>query len=169
MKRLMAPWRSGYVTGASGGDECVLCEIGAREEMDRENFVLHRDGGIYVVLNRYPYINGHMMVVPGRHVADLSGLEEEELSTMVRLLVRCEKALVEGMNCMGINGGWNIGGCAGAGIEGHVHIHILPRWLGDTNFLTTVGETRVLSMSLEESYARLAPFFDGDGGGNVGG
>jgi len=165
VKHLEAPWRSDYVTGNSSGEGCILCGIGGDTEKDRQNYVLHREKGFLVVLNRFPYINGHLMILPLRHCPDLSGLEDEELNTLARLLVKCEKALVHGMDCMGINGGWNLGSCAGAGIEGHIHLHMLPRWSGDTNFLTTVGGTRVLSASLDDSYGRLSPFFNAGGGG----
>lgn len=147
------------MTDPGPGDECVLCRIGSEKERDRENYVLHRDSGFYVVLNRFPYINGHLMIVPLRHAPDLAGLGQDELSTMAGLMVRCERAIAHGMQCMGMNGGWNLGSCAGAGIEGHFHLHMMPRWAGDTNFLTTTGETRVISASLEDSYARLSPFF----------
>ncbi|NOQ21976.1 MAG: HIT domain-containing protein [Candidatus Aegiribacteria sp.] len=160
MKYLAAPWRSAYVTGLKPEDGCVLCGIGREPEKDRENYVLHREDGFFVVLNRYPYINGHMMIVPLRHAEDFSNLDNRELNMLSRLIVKCEKALVEGMNCMGMNGGWNLGGCAGAGIEGHMHVHMLPRWSGDTNFMTTTGETRVISASLEDSYSRLKHFFN---------
>lgn len=142
----------------------MLCDIGGSPENDRENFVLHREKNFFVVLNRFPYINGHLMIVPLRHVPDLAGLSDRELEALPGLLARCERSLAEGMKCMGMNGGWNLGGCAGAGIEGHIHFHMLPRWAGDTNFMTTVGETRVLSASLEDSYRRLGPFFSLEGG-----
>jgi ATP adenylyltransferase len=159
MKHLRAPWRSEYVTGGQDHSGCVLCSIGRELQKDTENYVLYRDGGFYVVLNRFPYINGHLMVVPLRHVPDLSSLNREETETLTGLLVKCEKALFRGMECMGLNGGWNLGSCAGAGIEGHVHFHMLPRWSGDTNFMTTVGGTRVLSASLDDSFMRLLPHF----------
>lgn len=163
MKHLRAPWRSDYVTATGTEEGCVLCDIGASRENDRENFVLHREKDFFVVLNRFPYINGHLMIVPLRHVPDLAGLTDRELKILPGILARCERALTEGMDCMGMNGGWNLGGCAGAGIEGHIHFHMLPRWSGDTNFMTTVGETRVLSASLEDSYRRLGPFFSVEG------
>jgi ATP adenylyltransferase len=164
LKHLNAPWRSDYVTGASSAEGCVLCGIGRETGRDRENYVLLRERGFYVVLNRFPYINGHLMIVPLRHAPDLSSLEGEEVATLAGLLVKCEEALLRGMDCMGMNGGWNLGSCAGAGIEGHLHFHMLPRWSGDTNFLTTVGETRVLSASLDDSFRRLLPHFDSRGG-----
>lgn len=162
MKRLWAPWRAEYVRNA-GGDGCVFCSISATPESDRENYVLHRDEHLFVVLNRYPYINGHLMVVPHSHAAGLRGLFEEELAALSRMEVRCEKALLEGMGCQGINGGWNMGRCAGAGVAHHLHVHMLPRWGGDVNFMTTVGGTRVLSESLEDCYRRLAPLFGENG------
>lgn len=160
MKSLRAPWRREYVTAGGPSEGCVLCEMAQDPGNDARNFVLHRELYVYVVLNRYPYINGHLMIVPVRHAGDFSDLTAEELSAMTGLVVRCEKALREGMNCMGMNGGWNLGSCAGAGIEGHIHLHMLPRWPGDTNFLTTAGGTRVISASLEDSYGRLKPFFE---------
>lgn len=161
MRHLQAPWRSEYVTGSSAVDGCVLCLVGGETGRDRENYVLHREGPVFVVLNRYPYINGHLMIVPLRHAPDLNSLSREESDTMIRIMAMCERALAEGMGCMGMNGGWNLGSCAGAGIEGHIHVHMLPRWSGDTNFMTTVGSTRVLSASLDDSYSRLVPFFNG--------
>ena len=165
MDRLYAPWRSSYVT--SSGDEggCVLCGIGQDKDRDSENYVLHRRGDIYVVLNRYPYINGHLMIVPLRHVPSMEDLTEAERCAMWELAAESEGALIRGMNCMGINGGWNMGSCAGAGIEGHLHIHMLPRWNGDTNFMTTACNTRVISASLDDSYRRLRGFFQDRGGG----
>jgi len=121
---------------------------------------LHRRDRFFVVLNRYPYINGHLMVVPEEHIPDLSALHPEDRVTLMNLCVLCETALKEGMNCMGMNGGWNIGGCGGAGIECHIHIHMLPRWRGDVNFMTTVGHTRVMSESLEGTFRKLKPYFD---------
>lgn len=162
VKHLAAPWRSAYVTNSKPEDGCVLCRIGSEMDKDSENYVLHREGGFFIVLNRYPYINGHLMIVPLRHANDFADLNSSELDTMIRLVVKCEKALAEGMNCMGMNGGWNLGSCAGAGIEGHVHMHMLPRWSGDTNFMATTGDTRVISASLEDSYSRLQPLFSGE-------
>ena len=159
MNRLWAPWRHSYVTSQESPDGCVLCSIGNDPDRDGYNFVLHRESGFFVVLNRFPYINGHLMIVPLEHIPDLAGLGQQGQATMMRLIVRCERALAEGMGCMGMNGGWNLGSCAGAGIEGHVHIHMLPRWSGDVNFMSTVGGTRVISASLEDSYRSLRPFF----------
>lgn len=162
MERLWAPWRAEYVRG-SGGDGCILCSLSRDREHDRENYVLYRNEVLYVVLNRYPYINGHLMVVPHSHSAGLRSLGPDELEALGRAEVLCERALLEGMECQGINGGWNMGRCAGAGVEGHLHVHMLPRWSGDVNFMSTVAGTRILSESLDDCYARLAPLFGEDG------
>jgi len=133
VNRLWAPWRAEYLR-TSGNDKCIFCEMYSNPSIDRDNYVLYRSPGMFIVLNSYPYM-------------------------MMDLLVLAEKALVKGMNCMGINGGWNLGNCAGAGIEGHLHMHMLPRWSGDVNFMTVVGSTRVLSESLEDCYERMLPLF----------
>lgn len=160
-ERLWAPWRYDYVS-APGQQEktCVFCAIGSEDvSTDAENFVIHRGKSVYAVLNRFPYINGHMMIVPFRHVPDLSALDPGETTEMMEMLVVAEKALRDGMKCQGMNGGWNIGSAGGAGIPGHLHMHVLPRWKGDTNFMSTVGGIRVVSQSLEKALEVLVPFF----------
>jgi ATP adenylyltransferase len=126
---------------------------------DRGNYVLARYGGCVALLNRYPYTNGHLMIMPERHVSSFNDLSVEEAGAMHELLRVAESALLELMGAEGINGGWNLGRCAGAGIEGHLHLHVLPRWSGDTNFMTAVGGTRVISQSLEDAFDILAPAF----------
>lgn len=162
--RLWAPWRYSYVSSPGEREEgCVFCSMAAADKgEDDSRYILHRANHVYVVLNRFPYINGHMMIVPYRHVPDLSALTGEELSEMMRMAVISEKALARGMKCQGMNGGWNIGSAGGAGIPGHLHMHILPRWNGDTNFMTTVGGIRVVSQSLEEATGVLSRFFKED-------
>ena len=162
-ERLWAPWRYDYVTSPGDGNEgCVFCGIGESDtSMDRENLVLHRGEYAFVVLNRYPYINGHLMIVPFRHVPDLSSLESVERTEIMELALQAEKALKQGMKCQGINGGWNIGSAGGAGIPGHFHLHMLPRWNGDTNFMSTVGAIRVVSQSLERAHRQLSVYFGG--------
>jgi len=162
-QRLWAPWRHDYITSSGGKtDECVFCRIGGDDSsLDRENLVLHRGEHCFVVLNRYPYINGHLMIVPFRHAGDLSSLDRTERIEIMDLAVQAEQALAETMHCQGLNGGWNIGSAGGAGIPGHLHFHILPRWNGDTNFMTTVGQVRVVSQSLEQAYEALSPLFGG--------
>ncbi|MFO7627804.1 MAG: HIT domain-containing protein [Candidatus Fermentibacteraceae bacterium] len=115
-----------------------------------------------VVLNRYPYINGHMMIVPFRHVPDFSSASHEEAGEMMQMVRTAEGVLRETMKCQGINGGWNLGSAAGAGIPGHLHLHVLPRWNGDTSFMSSVGGIRVLSQSLEQAWEKLSPGFRSD-------
>ncbi len=162
-ERLWAPWRYDYITSPeSRKEECVFCDIGRSDpSRDKENLVLHRGEHAFVVLNRYPYINGHLMIVPFRHAGDLSSLSKEERSEMMEFIVQAENALKEGMKCQGMNGGWNIGSAGGAGIPGHLHMHLLPRWNGDTNFMTTVGAIRVVSQSLERAHEQLSAYFGG--------
>jgi len=161
---LWAPWRNAYVSGTCSDDGCLFCRIGSSDE-DAGNLVLCRWGSAFAVLNRFPYINGHLMVVPVRHLALFSDLSAAEAADVLHVVGLAEKALQSGMGCVGMNGGWNVGRCAGAGIEGHLHLHMLPRWPGDGNFMTTAAETRVISESLESTYARLLPWF-APGAGN---
>jgi ATP adenylyltransferase len=157
--RLWAPWRSGYVSGTAPHPEgCLFCAISAGGD-DEADLVLMRGARVFVVMNRYPYVNGHLMVVPHRHAAWLSELDLAETTELVAALALCETALREGMRCAGMNGGWNVGRCAGAGVEGHIHLHILPRWNGDVNFMTPVAGARVISEDLGTTFARLRPFF----------
>jgi len=127
---------------------------------DPDSLVVHRGTSCFVVLNLYPYNNGHLMVVPYRHVASLAGLTSDELHEAADLTQRSEVALVEAYQPHGINVGVNIGKPAGAGVLDHVHVHLVPRWNGDTNFMTVVGDVRVLPESLLEARTRLAPIFE---------
>jgi ATP adenylyltransferase len=147
------------VTGAVGGtsDSCIFCE--AARESERDDLVLIRSPRCYVILNRYPYNNGHLMVVPNRHVASLASSTAEELSDLMRLTRHAEIALAEAYTPQGINVGINLGRPAGAGIVDHLHIHLVPRWTGDTSFITVVGNTRVLPEELTQTAARLRPIF----------
>jgi ATP adenylyltransferase len=161
--RLWAPWRYDYVSSPAGGDGiCVFCLLASGDGCgEEEDYVIHRGKRAFVVLNRYPYINGHLMIVPCRHVPDLSSLMPEETAELMDLAIMAEVALRKGMKCQGLNGGWNTGSAGGAGIPSHFHMHMLPRWNGDTNFMTTVGGVRVLSQSLEEACSILRPYFGG--------
>ncbi len=161
LERLWAPWRYDYVSApGERAKGCIFCAIASEDQTkDAENHVIHRGENVYAVLNRYPYINGHMMIVPFRHVPDLSALTPDETREMMEMLVVAERALRDGMNCQGMNGGWNIGSAGGAGIPGHLHMHVLPRWNGDTNFMSTVSGIRVVSQSLERAMEVLMPFF----------
>jgi len=148
------------VTGAVGGthDRCIFCDAGP--ESSRDELVLVRTPLSYVVLNLYPYNNGHLMVVPKRHIGSLAAATDGELSELMRLTRDAEVALVEVYQAHGINVGINLGRAAGAGVLDHVHIHLVPRWTGDTNFISVVGETRVLPEDLHQTAQRLRPIFE---------
>jgi ATP adenylyltransferase len=157
MDRLWSPWRLAYVTGATGEKSaCVFCDAAAHT---RDELVLIRGEWSFVILNLYPYNNGHLMVVPRRHVASLAALGDEELAEMIRFTRDAEVALNEAYHPQGINVGINLGRAAGAGIEHHIHIHLVPRWTGDTNFMSVIGEVRVLPEDLSETVVRLRPLF----------
>lgn len=154
MGRLYAPWRSSYLMGEPV-QGCLFCNFAADPSQDRANFVLERGTAFFIVINRYPYTTGHVMVVCMRHVEKVSDLTEREGSEMVHLLAKCEGALSRAYGPDGINVGANLGRSAGAGIVGHLHMHMVPRWHGDTNFMASVGETRVVSEDLNDTYDRL--------------
>ena len=156
LDRLYTPWRYAYVTGAKNDDGCVFCNVLAADE-DRPNHVLHRAEHWTLMLNRYPYNNGHLMLVLNRHAAQLGDCSTAELSTLGPLMATMEKALQATMHPQGFNCGYNGGSSAGAGIPEHLHVHLLPRWSGDTNFMTTVGSTRVMPQTLDEVDDLLRP------------
>jgi len=162
MDRLWSPWRMQYVTGTGDARGCVFCD--ALSSPDADALVLHRGRACYVILNLFPYNSGHLMVVPNRHVAALSATTHEERCEMMDLTRLAELALTEAYKPQGLNVGMNLGRSAGAGIVDHIHVHVVPRWNGDTNFMTVVGEVRVLpediaqtARRLREAFARLAP------------
>lgn len=152
MKILWAPWRAGYVE-KPGGD-CIFCEK-TRENKDGENLIVLRGQRSFIILNRYPYNTGHLMIAPYRHVADIEDLTEEEAAEVFKLLMESIKALKKAFKPDGFNIGVNLGRVAGAGVEGHVHFHVVPRWLGDTNFMPVTANTKVMPISLEEAYERI--------------
>ena len=158
MDHLWSPWRYRYVSRADGATGCVFCDKGAPGK-DRENLVLFRGKFNFVLLNLYPYTNGHMMVAPYAHVATLEEADTATLAEMMELTRAAERSLRSTYQPQGINIGMNIGECAGAGVAGPIHMHVLPRWPGDVNFMTTVGETRVMPESLEITYDKLAGAF----------
>ena len=148
------------MTGAVGGtsDHCIFCDAGPQSS--REELVLVRTPLSFVVLNLYPYNNGHLMVVPKRHVASLASSTPEELTDLMRLTRHAEIALAEAYTPQGMNIGINLGRPAGAGIVDHLHVHLVPRWTGDTSFMSVVGNTRVLPEELPQTAARLRPIFE---------
>jgi len=163
MLRLWAPWRRSYVESAEGrageSGTCFLCAFPA-ENRDVERGILWRWRHWYALLNAYPYTNGHVMLVLCRHHEGFCGLEPQEAAELAPALQQCEGAIRDAYRPEGLNLGVNLGRSAGAGAVGHLHIHIVPRWNGDTNFMTAVGDTRVLPESLTSSYARLHAAFD---------
>ena len=159
MDHLWSPWRLDYVTGDKKDTGCVFCE--APRSPDQESLILHAGASAYVILNKYPYNNGHLMVVPFRHVASLNALDTAELHEIADLTRLTEAVLLRAYNPQGINIGINLGKPAGAGILEHIHVHAVPRWNGDTNFMTVIGETRVLPEALDATAARLRPVFTG--------
>ena len=167
MDRLWAPWRLSYVTAAQvPASDCIFCD--ASESRPRspafgasgDDLVVFRGVRAYVILNLYPYNNGHLMVVPNRHLSALEALTSDEQSELMQLTRLSEMTLNEAYRPQGINVGINLGKAAGAGIENHLHIHLVPRWSGDTTFMTAVGQTRVLPEDLGATAARLRPIFE---------
>jgi len=157
MDRLWSPWRLAYVTGDAKGSGCVFCD--ARRN-DQSALIVFQGPTCFVILNLFPYNNGHLMVIPNRHVASLSEATSAELVELIELTRCAEMALQEAYAPHGLNMGINLGKPAGAGVLDHIHMHVVPRWNGDTNFMTVVGETRVLPEELPASAARLRPIFE---------
>jgi ATP adenylyltransferase len=158
LERLWAGWRRPYVESAAeenGDEECVFCRILASDEAGEETLVIWRDDDCAVVLNAYPYTSGHLMVMPLRHLGEVEDLTGGEGTALWRAMTDAVLALKEAYHPDGLNLGANLGRPAGAGIPGHFHVHVLPRWLGDTNFLTAVAETRVLPEALPITYQRV--------------
>ena len=159
MERLWSPWRSEYIANSSPdklrNSPCIFCEAQQDPAHDSENTILYRGTHNFVILNRYPYISGHLMIAPYAHVGDLSSAQKEVTDEMMDLVKRCQRALMEVYQPQGFNVGMNLGRVAGAGVADHIHMHILPRWGGDTNFMSTVGDTRVLPEDLQTTYRKL--------------
>jgi ATP adenylyltransferase len=151
-----------YVTGAAGGGTggCIFCDAATDSGQDESLLVLVRRAQAYVILNRYPYTNGHLMVVTNRHVATLHASSPDELTELMRLVRHAEMALTEAYAPQGINVGINLGRPAGAGVVDHLHVHLVPRWTGDTSFMSVVGQVRVLPEELGQTAARLRPIFE---------
>ena len=158
MDRLWTPWRYRYITEASsqktGGTTCVFCSLRDASN-DEQNFILHRALYNFIVLNIYPYTSGHLLIVPYEHTADLDAASDEITNELMRLTKRCQTILREVYNPQGFNLGMNLGKSAGAGVAEHIHLHIMPRWTGDANFMTTVSETRVIPEDLPTTYNKL--------------
>jgi ATP adenylyltransferase len=163
LDRLWSPWRYEYIASGEAADSsvngCVFCRLRDDPEHDEANFVLHRAKHNFVVLNLYPYISGHLLVVPYQHVGELDAAAKETTDELMDLTKRCQTALREAYQPAGFNVGMNLGKSAGAGIVDHIHLHILPRWTGDTNFMSTIGNTRVIPEDLATTYQKLRAKF----------
>ncbi len=149
-ENLWAPWRIKYIQGLSRSHDCFICHNRDNPKDDDKNFVLWRTEKSLVVLNRFPYNNGHLLIAPTRHIPDLDKATDEELLEMTRLIIQSQKALSLALKPHGFNVGMNFGRCAGAGLPEHFHIHVVPRWDGDTNFMSVCSDTDVISQSLTE-------------------
>ncbi len=164
MDILWSPWRYAYIKSGetaqtSTPKSCVFCEILENSATDEENFILHRAGFNFVILNIFPYISGHLMIVPFAHLADLDQAEKQITDELMDLTKRCQTALRRTYQPHGFNLGMNLGRAAGAGVAEHFHMHILPRWIGDANFMTAVGETRTIPEDLRTTYEKLLAAF----------
>ena len=156
MDYLWTPWRYQYMKEAASGEppECFLCDAAARKD-DENTLIVYRGPKTFIILNRFPYTSAHTMIVPYAHIGDLSDSEPAALDEMMRLARRLERVYRENYRPDGMNIGMNLGRAAGAGVAGHIHMHVLPRWFGDSNFMTVAGETRVHPEDLQTSYERL--------------
>jgi len=157
MERIFAPWRIRYILAPKPKD-CVFCN--ALKSDEKSSLVVYKAKKSFVIMNRNPYNPGHLMVCPNRHVANLEELEEEELLEIMKLVVLSEKAIKNCMNPDGFNIGINIGKVAGAGIAEHLHVHVVPRWIGDTSFMPVLADVQVIPEALEETYEKLKKSFD---------
>ena len=156
---MWSPWRSEYVSTADDSEGCFFCAHLESSE-DEANGVLWRGERAFVVLNAYPYNSGHVMVAPRRHVGELDEVEPAELHDLIETTQRAVRHLTEALSPQGFNVGMNLGKIAGAGVPGHLHVHVVPRWGGDTNFMPVVSETKVLPELLGETYRKLRPLFE---------
>ena len=160
MDRLWSPWRSQYIESFNEKkdepeDFCLFCDVFETPEKDEEKYVLYRGELCYVIMNLYPYNSGHLMVVPHRHLSSLTVMTDDEYLEIMRVIKKCSEALTKTMNPHGFNVGANIGRVSGAGIDHHIHFHIVPRWNGDTNFMPVLGDTKVISEEMSKTYRKL--------------
>ena len=160
---MWSPWRMTYIsaehTGDHDGPSCVFCDLPGRRD-DERTYILYRGARAFVIMNLYPYNNGHLMMVPYAHVDSLADLDEATLTELMTLAQRSQAVVQERMRPQGFNVGVNQGRAAGAGIADHVHMHLVPRWVGDTNFMPVMGDVRVMPQHLDETYALLRPGFE---------
>lgn len=163
MERLWTPWRREFIEADNTKrSACFLCDHAADPSHDRQNFVLARGHTVFVLLNLYPYNSGHLMVAPYQHTGDLANLEQPTAAELMAFTQRSVGVLGQAYSPDGFNLGMNLGKAAGAGVPDHLHVHVLPRWSGDTNFMPIVGDTKVLPESLDQTYERLESHFRGE-------
>lgn len=158
MEHIWTPWRFKYIVKLDKPTACVFCKLPS-ESADEQNLIVHRAQDSFVILNLFPYTTGHMMVVPYVHEARLASLPDQISNEMMSLAKKCQVALEQEYKPDGFNLGFNLGKCAGAGIAEHLHMHLVPRWIGDGNFMSVIGETRMVPEELHETYARLKKYF----------
>jgi ATP adenylyltransferase len=158
MKVLWAPWRMEYISSDNKKGECIFCP-GDDRSQDEQRLILCIGSLSIVLMNRFPYINGHLLTAPLRHVSTLDELSTEEKVDLITKVEKSIDVLKKVLNPEGFNVGLNLGKAAGAGVEDHLHFHVVPRWIGDTNYMTTCGEVRVISEHIQETYQKLLPFF----------
>jgi len=158
MKVLWAPWRMEYINSANEKGDCIFCQ-GDNRSQDEKRLILFIGNLSIVLMNRFPYINGHLLIAPLRHVSTLDALSPEEKLDLITMVERSIGVLKEAMNPEGFNVGLNLGKMAGAGVEDHIHFHVVPRWIGDNNYMTVFGEVRVIPEHIQATYQKLLPFF----------
>ena len=160
MKRLWAPWRMEYIMSEieNKNESCIFCDFPIQTN-DAEHLIVYRSASCFVILNKFPYNNGHLMVVPFKHTRDVLELTDKELLDLQQTINKSVKVLRNAMNPHAMNIGMNLGRTAGAGIDEHIHYHIVPRWDGDTNFMPVISDTKVVSESLQASYQKISDEF----------
>jgi len=164
MEKLWSPWRSEYIDSFKTGEtqiECIFCEAAGKEIDDLDNLLVRKSKLTFTLLNLYPYNNGHLMIVPYRHIGELSDLDDEESAELMQEIKLAQRALIDTLKPQGFNIGANIGRSSGAGIEDHFHFHIVPRWNGDTNFMPVIGEVKVISQDLKDTKINLMKAYKG--------
>ncbi|HEV8487184.1 MAG TPA: HIT domain-containing protein [Blastocatellia bacterium] len=159
MEYIWSPWRYKYVASSDADRGCVFCRV-QQQGSDRENLIIHRASLNFVILNLFPYTSGHLMIVPYEHTASLASVGEPVTAEMMTLTKKAQVALQAEYRPDGFNIGMNLGQSAGAGVADHIHLHVVPRWAGDANFVSIIGETRVLPEDLATTYDRLEKYFD---------
>ncbi len=159
MKKIFAPWRGEYIRTSINESGCIFCDK-PKENRDRENLILYKDNHIFVIMNKFPYNSGHLMVVPIRHTNDMKDLSDEEMLKLMRYTDYSIRILKDKYSAQGINIGMNLGRVAGAGVDQHLHIHIVPRYNGDTNFMPILAETKIISEHLDRTFDELLPEFN---------